>query len=155
MLESLMFRALDGSMLQIESEPPSNDLWLALGLPPQAAFIMRVPVLHERTLQKAPPVQSVQLNLSPTGTLQGVLLDAAGMPIANCLVEIPSEQFRTFTDVEGHFKFQSLSREAQHHVRVVWKGKEFLTQPAVGSGFSEPLTLKLDLKTTDARIKEV
>ena len=149
-LEAMMFRALDTG-IQIESGEPTNDLWLALGLPPQASFLIRIPVLRERAVRKVTAVQSVELQLSPTGTLQGVVLDSAGMPVANCSVEIPSEKLRATTDVEGRFKFQSLSRETSHRVRVVWKGKEFTVEPEIGDGFSEPLMVTLDSKVGDSK----
>jgi hypothetical protein len=149
----MMFRALDTG-IQIESGEPTNDLWLALGLPPQASFLIRVPVLRERALRKITAVQSVELQLSPTGALHGVVLDSAGKPVANCTVEIPSEQLRVSTDVEGRFKFQPLSREASHRVRVVWKGKEFTLQPEIGDGFSAPLTVTLDSKAIDSKTKK-
>ena len=149
-LEEMMFRAL-GTGIQIESGEAPNDLWLALGLPPQASFLIRVPVLRERAVRTVTAVQSVELQLSPTGTLQGIVLDSAGMPVANCSVEIPSEKLHATTDVEGRFKFQSISGETTHRVRVVWKGKEFTVEPEIGAGFSESLMVTLDSKAGDSK----
>ncbi|MEO8009858.1 MAG: carboxypeptidase-like regulatory domain-containing protein [Betaproteobacteria bacterium] len=154
MFRALMFRGLDGQDIQLVPEPPPNDLWLALGMPPQAAFLLSVPVFRERQIIKAPPVETVELELTPTGTLQGRVIDASGMPLKNCVVEIPSQRLGTTTDVEGRFTFASLSRTAAYPIHVVWKDRELTMQPVAGSGFSEPLTVMLDSKTSRVKKKQ-
>jgi len=146
LVENILFQSLDARDFILEPQPPSDSLWLALGLLPQAAFILRVPVLSERESVSAPPVETIQLNLSPSATLRGRVLDEGGAPLANCVVEIPSQRLQTTTGFDGGFQFRSLSRDMSYSLCVVREGKEFLSHPAVGTGFTQPLTLTLDSK---------
>ncbi len=71
-VESVLFSALRArSGITLESEPPADTLWLALGLPPQAACILRVPVLSERPVASAPKVETVQIDLTPFSGRRG------------------------------------------------------------------------------------
>jgi hypothetical protein len=143
LLEALMFKAMESSNFQMESDPLPNDLWLALGLPPQAAFVVRVPVTHERQVRKAPRVKTMEIDLNPSGTMRGRVFDERGEPVANCLVEIPAHQLRTSTGTDGYFQFVCVSRITSHQIRVVSGDIELIAEAPVGTGFSEPLTLAL------------
>src|SRR5262249_53415698 len=48
-----MLAAMENADYEVESEPPSTNVWTALGASPRPSFLLRVPFLYER-----PPVTS-------------------------------------------------------------------------------------------------
>jgi hypothetical protein len=141
LMEALLFKVMEGVDLRMESEPIPDDLWLALGLVPQCAFVLRVPVTQERQVQNAPPVKIVEIDLNPSGTIRGQVLDEHGEPAANCLVEIPAYQLRTSTGTDGKFQFACVSRATGHKFRFTLVDVELVSEAPAGAGFSEPLRL--------------
>jgi hypothetical protein len=148
-LETMMFRALDSNEPRLEAETPPIELWQSLGLPPQAGFVLCVPVTHQRSIEHARPVRTVDVQVSATGTLRGQVFDNRGVPLSKCIVEIPSRALRTSTGSDGAFGFAGVSRSSTHGIRVTWREKVFTARPEAGAGFSEPLSLTVDFSAQE------
>jgi hypothetical protein len=148
-LEALMFRALDQDALRLEADPPSIELWRALDLPPQPGFVLRVPVTYQRPIDRARPVRTVDLQLAPTATLRGRVVDTRGAPLPRAVVEIPSRDMTTTTARDGTFGFAGVSRGVAHEIRVTWRDKVFTVRPAGGAGFDEPLAVTVNFSAEE------
>ena len=88
LLGELLFAALDTQDYDVELAPPTADLWAALGVKPQPAFMLGAKFKQERA---EPPTRYVRQPLvvqaTPIVSLHGVVVGPGEMPIAGARVE--------------------------------------------------------------------
>ncbi len=142
LLGDLIFAALDDADMTLDFEPIPVQTWLALGVEPQPAFILKVPLSRERAVPDISLVrQPMVLRTSSITTLQGVVLGPQDVPLYGALVELPGLRQYQRTDAHGRFRFASVPADPPvKQVRVSAKGHE-LEVNVEQSG--EPLVIHL------------
>jgi hypothetical protein len=127
LLVKLMFAAMESADYEVESDCPAAGLWSALGVPPQPAFLLRVPLVYERTGVVATPVrQPISIKSAPLVSLHGLVLGPGRIPLAGCRVQIPALHLATSTDYKGRFAFPAVPGAGTNHLVVEAKGRELL-----------------------------
>ena len=151
-LEALMFQVMQTAGIEVEPEGIPSEYWATRGIPLEASFVLRLAVTLERNTERTPPPQKVEFDLTPTGTLKGRLEDESGFPVAKCTVEIPSRKLQTKTDASGGFEFPLIARNVAYQIRVRLddKTEHLFASIGPGSGFVEPIVVKLPAKGRDA-----
>lgn len=142
LLGDLIVAAIGNDEFTLEFEPLSVQTWIALGVEPQPAFILKVPL--ERELPE-PDVALVRtpmvLRASSIASLQGVVLGPQDLPLYGALVELPDSRLYQRTDSHGRFRFPTVPADPPvKRVRVSAKGHELemdIEQSA------EPLVIRL------------
>lgn len=146
MLGSLVVAALENPEFEVEQEPLPLSLWIALGIAPRPAFVLRVPFRHERPQKLAPPVKhAIVIKPLPLGSLEGQVLGPENIPLMNARVELPAFELFTNTDSKGRFHFSSVpSPPGVKLLRVRAKGQEFSVN--IDPAGTEPLVIHLQLE---------
>lgn len=138
LLGELVFSALDTPEFEVDLSPVPVELWTALGVSPQPAFRLRLPVRRER---EEPVVRRVGFPLVahtlPNEALLGRVVGPGDVPIPGALVELPALKLSTRTDARGCFRFplvpplESLGQlEVRAKGEVFHLGNEALTSEA-------------------------
>ena len=148
LLGELLFAALEAPDFEVELAPVPLELWSALGMPPQPAFRLRLPVRRERAEPSTPRVRfPLAIQASPTEALRGCVVGPGDVPIPGALVELPTLRLSTRTDSRGWFRFPFVpplgslgGLEVRAKGEVLRVGAEALA-PADG-----PLVIRLPLK---------
>lgn len=126
LLGGLVLAAIDNSDFTLDFDPLSMETWIALGVEPQPAFILKIPLERE---QPEPDVALVRvpmvLRASSIATLQGVVLGPEDFPLHGALVELPDSRLYQRTDSHGRFRFPTVPADPPvKRVRVSAKGHE-------------------------------
>ncbi len=140
-VEELLFRALETNSWQVEPEPPSPDLWIALGIPMRPTFILRAPVARDRPARPAPPVKVVDLSTSLANTLTGFVRSPDGSAVSRCTVELMERGTSVVTGYDGAFAFPSLVSTIGYRFRLAHQGREQFVDMAAGEGFTQPVVV--------------
>jgi hypothetical protein len=138
LLGELVFAALENPDFEAELTSIPLELWTCLGVPPQPAFRVRLPV---RRVRPEPPLRRVRFPLftqmSPNEALLGRVLGPGDVPLPGALVALPSLKLSTRTDARGSFRFpfvpslESVGRlEVHAKGEVLQVGAEALTSEA-------------------------
>lgn len=146
MLGALVVAALENPEFEIEQEPLPLSLWMALGIAPRPAFVLRVPFRHDRPQKVAPPVKhAIVIKPLPLRSLEGQVLGPGDIPLMNARVELPALELFTNTDSRGRFHFSSVpSPPGVRLLRVRAKGQEFSVN--IDPAETEPLVIHLQLE---------
>ena len=124
MLVQLAFAAMENTTFQLEMETVPVGVWTAFGIPPQPSFVLRVPVQKERPEpDTALVLEPMRVQASPMVSFHGVLLGKGDIPLADCVVEVPSLNLSTSTDRKGRFTFRGLPAEGTKNLVVKAKGR--------------------------------
>lgn len=125
-LGNLLISAMESSEFEVEKNLIPPGIWQAFGMPPQPAFILRVPFTLKREEKLAPPVKfPVVINQTTLESLQGRIL-AKEIPIANAKIDIPALQITTTTNSDGFFRFASIPSEPKDkNIIIRARGREF------------------------------
>ncbi|WP_434390699.1 carboxypeptidase-like regulatory domain-containing protein [Melittangium boletus] len=109
LLGALVFAAQEQADFEVELAPPPLAVWAALGVRPQPAFRLRVPVTRERPTPAVPRVtQPLVVRAVPAVALRGRVLGPGDVPIAQAQVALPSLDLCVPTDAQGRFHFASV-----------------------------------------------
>ena len=123
MLVQLAFAAMESTTFQLEMESVPLSIWSAFGIPPQPSFVLRIPVQRERPEPDTALVREpLRVQTSPMVSFHGVLLGPGDLPLANCVVEVPSLNLSTTTDHKGRFSFVGLPAQGAKKLLVKAKG---------------------------------
>jgi hypothetical protein len=141
-LGDLILAAIDNSEFTLDFEPISVHTWIALGVEPQPAFILKVPLDRVQPELDVALVRSpMVLRASSIATLQGVVLGPQDVPLYGALVELPPSRLYQRTDSHGRFRFSTVPADPPvKRVRVTARGHELemdIEQP------TEPLVIRL------------
>jgi Carboxypeptidase regulatory-like domain len=141
LLGELVFAAMEAPEMEVELEPLPVALWRAFGVPPQPAFVLRMPLRRERPEPVVPRVrQPLVLRTEPAISLQGTVVGPGDLPIAGARVELPAVARSTRTDHRGRFAFAGVPASGTRTVRVSAKGREISVTAGTGDG---PLLIRL------------
>ncbi len=145
LLSDLVFAALDDSSgdFTLDFDPLPLPTWNALGVEPQPAFVLKVPLSRERPETETPLVRvPMATHTTEVTSLQGVVLGPHDYPLHGVLVELPSLRQYQRTDSHGRFRFAMVPAEASFTMtlRVTGKGHE---QEVNIESAAEPLVIHL------------
>jgi hypothetical protein len=145
MLLELAFAAMDEPDFEVELDPPTPDLWLALGVVPGPSFRVGVPI---RRARPQPPVKPVRHPLVVEPAMFGVVAGWVRTPddeaIVGATVEVPDLERRSVTDRNGRFRFEAVpGRDRRLELRVRAKGREVWATVA-GDEDREAVLIRLD-----------
>ncbi|MFN8452604.1 MAG: carboxypeptidase-like regulatory domain-containing protein [Anaerolineae bacterium] len=142
LLGELILAAVDNPDFTLEFDPLPMETWIALGVEPQPAFILKLPLVRERpepdtSLVRVPMV----LRASSIASLQGVVLGPQDTPLYGALVELPDSRLYQRTDSHGRFRFPTVPADPPvKRVRVSAKGHELETEI---DSTGEPVVIRL------------
>jgi hypothetical protein len=147
LLGELAFATMTHVEHRIDLQPVPAAVWAALGLAPRPAFVLTTPLRRERP---QPPHKYVRFPLevkgAPVISLQGIVVDAEGAPLAGASVDLPALQLSTRTDANGRFRFSTIpALPDTEQLRVRFKGRELdvrVERPTTGR---EPVRIQFDL----------
>jgi len=123
-LVQLAFAAMESTTFQLEMDAVPVSVWSAFGVPPQPSFVLRVPVQKERPEpDTALVLEPARIQTVPMVSFHGVLLGTGDIPLADCVVEVPSLRLSTSTDRKGRFTFRGLPAEGTKNLVVKAKGR--------------------------------
>jgi len=126
LLVDLCFAAMDQPDLDVDLEPPETDLWQALGVPPQPAFRVNMPLRRGRA---APDTRQVlrPLMIQSAGliSITGVVRTPADLAVPEARVEIPILGRAATTDGKGAFRLDGIPNDKRPvRIRVRARGRE-------------------------------
>jgi hypothetical protein len=109
MLGELMFAAMNLPEVEVELEPLAPVVWSALGLTARPSFVLRVPLLRERT-EKLVPLVRREMIIKNTSLqrLIGRVIGPGDIAIMGARVELPALNLSTATDFRGRFQFAAV-----------------------------------------------
>lgn len=113
MLGELMFAALALPEVEVELEPLSPAVWSTLSLAARPAFVLRAPLLRERSEQKLVPLVRTPMVVKSAAiwSLSGFVRGPGDVAILGARVELPALNLFTATDLRGRFHFPTVPSE--------------------------------------------
>lgn len=124
-LTRLFFAAMENTDFEVERNPPPLELWRALGVRQQPAFLLRSPLLLERPKKAVTLVrQPVKVEVISRVAFYGRILGPGDTPLSNCLVQIPKLGLSTGSDRQGRFAFPSLPSSGTTRLVIKARGHE-------------------------------
>jgi hypothetical protein len=148
LLGELAFAALESTEYMPELKPLPPELWRALGLPPQAVLVLRVPV---RRVRGQPPPRRVRRPLgvqaAPLRELSGRVLAPGALPIPDARVDLLGSPdgrplATALTDRRGAFRLSAALADGAPLLRVSAKG--FSTTVPLAELSEDDLTIAFD-----------
>ncbi len=148
LIGELLFSALETPEFEVDLSPVPVALWSALGLAPQPAFRVRLPVRRERP---EPQLHRVRFPLVtqavPNEALLGRVVGPGDVPIPGALVELPSLKLSTRTDARGGFRFPLVPpRASLGRLEVRAKGEVLEVGPEALVPEEGQLVIRMPLK---------
>ena len=130
LLGDLVLAAIDNAEFALDFDPLPMETWIALGVEPQPAFVLKIPLERERPEPDVALVRTpMVLRASSIATLQGVVLGPEDLPLYGALVELPDSRLYQRTDSHGRFRFPTVPADPPvKRVRVSAKGHELETE---------------------------
>jgi hypothetical protein len=108
----------------VERDPPTLEVWRALGVAPRPSFLLRVQVRHE--WEQAPPARRVTQRViegGPLRSLAGVVVGPGATPLGGVMVDLPSLGQSVETDPKGRFVFPSVPGGEYRPTKLVVRAK--------------------------------
>src|SRR5947207_2475668 len=125
LLSDLLFAALANPDFSVEPGPIPIEMWTSLGIPPRAAFLMRVPLAKDLPERKSKYVRQVVLQTSPGTSVTGLVMGPGDVALSGALVQLPALNLAVRTDPRGRFQFSNIPAESSDQIlRVSAKGRE-------------------------------
>jgi hypothetical protein len=148
LLGQLVFAAMEREDCEVELEPLSAPMWLALGVAPRPSFILRVPLERQRVERKVPRVRTrLTVHQSPMRPLHGQVLGPGDVGIMGAQVTLPALNLVVSTDFKGRFRFPAVPTQPPiTRLRVCARGQEtpVLVDPAGVFTPESPLIIHLN-----------
>ncbi len=146
LLGELAFAALESPNWEVDLEPISTEMWLACGVPPRPAFVLRVPVRRERpepeiSYVRVPP----KVRAHPIQYIHGLLLGPGDFPLVDARVELIGSSLSATTDAKGYFRLAYVTENvAPRRLHIVAKGHELEMTIQEPSSERTPLVIRFD-----------
>jgi hypothetical protein len=130
-----------GLRMEIETGALQAADWLAFGVPPRPAFLLRVPLRRERPLPDAPAVtEDIDVGWRALRRLAGTVLGPGDTPLNGAEVQLPALGLVARTDASGRFSMPAIpGGPGEVHLHVLFNGRE--SQLAATPG--RPLVVRL------------
>jgi hypothetical protein len=144
LLGELLFAALDTPDFEVIYEAVPMGTWTALGVPPQPAFVLKVPLYREKPELIAKPVRTVVVDATTVTTLSGIVLGPEDQPIYGARVEVPAYRLRQMSDEDGRFHFSAVPAQPIKKVlRIRARGREW-TVNVEHTADNQPLVIRFN-----------
>lgn len=134
LLETLLFAALEDPAYEVDLAPLDPALWTGLGVMPQPAFVLNVPVTRPRAQPATPRVrQPLEVETALLVAVHGQVLGPGDVPIAHAQIAVPALDLSLQTDRTGRFALTNLpaGRSAVTvHVRAKGDAQTLSVSPA-------------------------
>jgi hypothetical protein len=126
LLVDLCFAAMDQHGMDVDLEPPETDLWQALGVPPQPAFRVNVPLRRSRPLPDTRPVlRPLMIKQAGLISITGAVRTPSDAAVPEARVEIPLLGRAATTDRDGSFRLDGIPNDKEPvRIRVRARGRE-------------------------------
>jgi hypothetical protein len=129
----------------IVMEPPSPQLWLALGVVPRPVLIFEVPVRVERPSATAPLVRHpLRLDGAGVRPLSGVVVGPGEVPLPGVRVEVVGTGAAAYTDTGGQFRFASVPSDMPARLRLQGRGRQLLAE--IDAGSTDPVVIHCEIE---------
>jgi hypothetical protein len=147
-LGNLVFAALEQPDFEVEIEALPIEVWSTFGVPPQPAFVLRLPLTNPKAERPVKPVRKeLELRPSPMIDLMGLVFGPEDVPIAGARVELPSVHRHTRTDNGGRFRFSGIPADPRpRRLLVSAKGRREVFSWDEDQPLDEPLIIHLELE---------
>ncbi len=145
-LGDLVFAAMEHPEFEVELAAQPAEFWLAFGIAPRPAFMLRLPVQVERPEPQIGRIRHpVEVRFSPAVSLAGRLVGPADVPLSGAQVELASLQLTTRTDATGRFRFAAVPAQPDtKELRIRLKGNERRVKVTHGADSAQPLVIRFD-----------
>lgn len=142
-LGPLVFAAMDRPGCEVELDMLPADLWLALGVAPRPAFMLRVPLRLARPKPTAGIVlHPIVINHSALRSLSGRLVGPGDVPLAGARLELPALHLSTCSDHRGHFTFPPIPADPlPKELMITARGRVLRVAPQQHLGDDHTLTI--------------
>jgi hypothetical protein len=145
MLGKLVFAAMDNPQFEVDLGQLPPDAWLAFGVAPRPAFVLRVPLRLERPepdkFVRAPLV----MRGAPMTTLRGQVVTPDGLPLPGLRVVLPSLQLSSLTDAQGRFHFPAVPADSPiRQLHISGKGRDLDVTLEAPASADEPIVIHFD-----------
>jgi hypothetical protein len=130
-------------------DPPAPEVWLALGAPPQPAFVLEATDRIERAQPDAPLVtEPLIVRGSVLRALHGRLLGPGDRGVSGATVALDGTATRVHTGRDGSFRLAAApDTDGRARFRIVAKGREFVAEADLSDG-DEDLVIHFDPRET-------
>lgn len=144
----LLTAALGASQYAVELRELDAQFWIAFGVTPRPAFIIKCPYVVAREQPSVTLIRHApEYRLSPAAVLSGVVKSKEDLPVARARVELPEVSAVTHTDEKGQFQFGAVPpRSGPRAIKVTVKGTERLYSESAPP--NAPLVIRFDPKET-------
>lgn len=125
LLGDLMFAAIEEPEYEVDLDPIPIGAWAAFNQIPQPAFVVKVPLRHERP-ERVPQLvtKPMELRSVQVTSLHGIVLGPDDIPLHGALVELPDLQLVQRTNRKGAFLFSTIPAGVHKPtLRIRAKGK--------------------------------
>ena len=145
-LGKLVFAAMEHPDFEVELAAQPAEFWLAFGIAPRPAFMLRLALQMERPephtgLVLYPP----GVRVSPVVGLAGRLVGPHDIPLSGATIEVASLQLTTRTDAKGRFRFAAVPAQPDtKELCIRLKGTERRVKVAHGADSAQPLVIRFD-----------
>jgi hypothetical protein len=147
LFEELAFAALADKPDETRLDPLPADLWAALGVPPQPALILEIPVWRERPQPELKLVREpLVLHAAPIIDLHGIVVGPGKMPLSGAWVEMPEIQRTEQTDSHGYFCFRTIpAGQGETRLTIRAKGRKMQAVIKQPTSIEEPAIISVGL----------
>lgn len=145
-LGELVFAAMEHPEFEVELAAQPAEFWLAFGIAPRPAFMLRLPVQVERPEPHTGRVlYPLGVRVSPVVGLAGRLVGPQDIPLSGAQIELASLQLTTRTDAKGRFRFSAGPAQPDtKELCIRLKGTERRVTVAHGADSAQPLVIRFD-----------
>jgi len=145
-LDRVLVAAVEAGDVTISLDPPSDQAWLALGVPPQPALVIDIPARVTRPTPKVPLVRGpLRVRGVPPVHVRGRVMAPGDLPLAGLRVEVISTGAWTYTDGAGRFAFAAVPEESPVRLALLGKGRRLVAQIASDQDLND-LVIQFDLE---------
>jgi hypothetical protein len=147
LLDSVLVAAAQRDDVEVVLEALDATTWLAMGIRPQAALLLDVPVRQELPVPVPRRVLGVpEVRFAAIGSLDGVLLGDQDVPVADAEVVLASPRRRAWTDSRGRFLLAGVPVDGgPRHLRVSARGKTTTVDLSEGEVPGVPVIVRIDV----------
>ncbi|MCW5981086.1 MAG: hypothetical protein KIT09_23590 [Bryobacteraceae bacterium] len=147
LLGTLLEAAIDHPDFLLDSDLPGPEFWRALGAPPQPCLCLLYRATKETPRQPLKFVRKVVLDMTPAGSLHGVVIGPEDLALAEALVELPSLGLSTKTDHRGRFRFNAVpAGPPPRALRIRAKGREVNVDLSRYPNEDSPYTVHIEME---------
>lgn len=147
LLDAVLLAAEQRDGVDVELEVLDGATWLAMGVRPQAAFVLVVPVRQDIPRAAQATVRAdPEVHLGVMGSLDGVVLGDGDIPVAGAEVVLASPRRTAWTDRRGRFHLAGVPvGAAALTLEVSARGRSTTVEASGSPESDEPFIVRIEL----------